>query len=694
MISIIDSQLFIPNKARSRLICLDILVVLGIWWPSLPGLKYPFFFLYLLFISDLFFTFKRYILSDLVSFLYEFSIILFLLCGILLGFVFTHKFDLITFKDFINTSILITIFFIMKVYIRSIDDFKYFMKYFYEIIIFLAVLLILFKFFVTVNIISNSNQIFSWLFSNSDNIDYNFALIPVITSLIILLEKNYSLKPYRKKIFLVNTLLLVFVIHILFSGSRRGLGALILLIIVILLVHLVKLVYKNDLINRVATSTKSFLFLILLVLPLAVFIFLHSPYQIKNKIIEGIGSDNILLTKNKITLDLMKYSLLFNANIDYNSLFNKIWKPEFNSIDPESSWGSRYHKTVFPLPKSPVDIPYNAKGLLIDSTCFIDPFPEVIGSQLPMLINQFEVNDNEKYELSIFCYVSEGFSGTSVRYQPGWKAIEQKAIKEFTSATYNLDKKGTWQKLAFEFISGDGNVQVYSVIDLQDSTVFNSMKGYVIFAYPQISNTKNILKNSEVRTGDSTSIFLNNLLKTSSIYPLSSYNNSTIDNIRNKVNRFFSDDTVHSNVKIGNEIVKSQTLGHRYDRWKFAILVFSKEYNIIQKILGNGFNFVFLFGDVFLKDENKSDWPHNPFLSILLYSGIIGLLIYCFFLYKVFYYYILYRKEYPLLFIFFLITFFFAFFSSGSPFDPPVFGFFSILPFFIHSVHKWEALSA
>jgi hypothetical protein len=44
--------------------------------------------------------------------------------------------------------------------------------------------------------------------------------------------------------------------------------------------------------------------------------------------------------------------------------------------------------------------------------------------------------------------------------------------------------------------------------------------------------------------------------------------------------------------------------------------------------------------------------------------------------------------EYKMLAIFFLITFFFSFFSAGSPFDPPIMGFFVILPFFIHSINK------
>ena len=126
----------------------------------------------------------------------------------------------------------------------------------------------------------------------------------------------------------------------------------------------------------------------------------------------------------------------------------------------------------------------------------------------------------------------------------------------------------------------------------------------------------------------------------------------------------------------------------RYVRWQFAWQIFTKEFNWRQKVFGGGFNFLNWYGYYFLKDRTKTDYPHNPFLYILLYSGILGVSLYLFFLYKVFYFYLKYRKEYWIFFVFFLITFFFCFFSSGNPFDPPIMGFFMILPFFIHSVHK------
>jgi O-antigen ligase len=91
-----------------------------------------------------------------------------------------------------------------------------------------------------------------------------------------------------------------------------------------------------------------------------------------------------------------------------------------------------------------------------------------------------------------------------------------------------------------------------------------------------------------------------------------------------------------------------------------------------------------------MNDKTKSDYPHNPFLYILLYSGLVGLILYLVLLWKVFYYYIKYMNEYYLFFTFFIITYFFTFFSGGNPFDPPIMGLFMILPFLINSIHELD----
>ena len=172
------------------------------------------------------------------------------------------------------------------------------------------------------------------------------------------------------------------------------------------------------------------------------------------------------------------------------------------------------------------------------------------------------------------------------------------------------------------------------------------------------------------------------------------YIQSDSDLIRNWFKEIIKEDTAYSTPKSSLIIdtVSSYFIDDRLSRWQFAIQIFLKEYSWKQKFFGGGFKFLNWFGYNFLKNKTSTDYPHNPFLSILLYSGIIGLIIYIFLIFRVFSYYLKYLKDYPVLFIFFIITFFFSFFSGANPFDPPIMGFFIILPFFIHSVHKKDLI--
>jgi O-antigen ligase len=126
----------------------------------------------------------------------------------------------------------------------------------------------------------------------------------------------------------------------------------------------------------------------------------------------------------------------------------------------------------------------------------------------------------------------------------------------------------------------------------------------------------------------------------------------------------------------------------RTTRWQFAKDNWNMKFRWYHKLFGHGFDYMEWYGEKFMGDSKKFDWPHNPFISTILYSGIIGLVFYLLLLLKVFMLYIEYRKKYAVLLIGFLITFFFSFFSGSSPFDPPIMGFFIMLPFLIQSIHK------
>jgi hypothetical protein len=466
----------------------------------------------------------------------------------------------------------------------------------------------------------------------------------------------------------------------------------------------------------------------------------HTSNSFKNKALETIGSKNILDTKVKITDIFIRYSFFFDKSISFPALYNTIWTPEFNSTDPESSWGVRNHKQIFPLTGRNVEIvPKEAKGYLLDSTTnsyHTDNYCDAYS-----LLVDLNVNTGDKYRASVYCFASQDFDGDIARLTVGTDCIIERKVFGQPVALYNLNEKGIWRKLEIDFECISGKVPIYISLVKKGVADLSDLKGYIIFAYPEFKklekndstlsesyfqnrdnieyinsnisenqshkenliSAKNLLWKGAKYSDDQNYTFLEShysrLLTSSgffditgSIASLQLSSSITQDPIRRLANNLISEDTTYHGYKsaLNVDTTLNKYGDERVVRWLFAIQIFSKEFNWKQKIFGGGFNFLNWYGYYFLKDKTQSDWPHNPFLSILLYSGILGLCVYCFLLYRVVYIYLKYLKEYPLLFIFFLITFFFSFFSGGSPFDPPIMGFFVILPFFIHSVCKGE----
>jgi hypothetical protein len=481
---------------------------------------------------------------------------------------------------------------------------------------------------------------------------------------------------------------------------------------------------------------------------------------IKNKIFYRYNSDNYDLSKKGYWQKLELYFDCVNGEVnfclgfikkdisDFSTLkgtvvfaypqFNKINKPILISKndprDPDTGWGTRTHKTIYPLFGKNVEIvPHYTKGYLMDSTCNSSYYIQSNICESYTKTATINVENNQKYYASVFCFVSEDFDGNDISLLIYGSGIKTKLVGINGSSSYDLLKKGYWQKLELSFDCKDGEVNICLSFIKKNVKDFSSLKGYVIFAFPyyyEINNQDSILTysswldikiNANLFPFQKDSIFIDNFQVSKEtrndtyqfsskmhFYNFSNYTNSSFcsfplflkkivslttldrDPIKNWIAKFINEDTTYYPYKTHIEIdtVSNQLSKSRFVRWQFAWQIFAKEYNWSRKIFGGGFNHLNWFGYYFLKDKTKSDWPHNPFLSVLLYSGIIGLILYIFFLYKVFYYYIKYIKEYPLLFIFFIITFFFSFFSGGSPFDPPIMGFFVMLPFFIHYVHK------
>jgi hypothetical protein len=383
-------------------------------------------------------------------------------------------------------------------------------------------------------------------------------------------------------------------------------------------------------------------------------------------------------------------------------------------------------------------------GYQMDSTCNGESWDGNAYSFT--VIGNSKVSEGDSLCASVFCFVSKEFNGTWVIL------LSEGATIGNTKFEYDLKKKDSWQKLSVKVVCNAGDAPVYLYFSKYGSADFSSLKGHVIFAYPQVEiirKSGEIIENSEhsylydgigkfkifgfehrsllsfegsdaglnptiLKDGSEVVANLDDqvkLLREKNIVNISNYvKNSHLitqlkllsfsipsqriqydqDLIRNWIARIISEDTAYYGYKsdIKTNKISSVFFNDRLVRWQFAWQVFVKEYSLKEKIFGGGFDFLNWYGYYFLKHKTMSDYPHNPFLSILLYSGIVGLSFYILLLFMAVKYYLKYLKKFYLLFIFFIIIFFFSFFSGGSPFDPPIMGFFTLLPFYIHSIYK------
>lgn len=744
-------MIYLSGKIDRKTIEINALVItvmLYLLRATVPFFKYPFLLLFfgLIIYSSIY---KQvYAIPGLKIFYKSFYVIFFLVLALLASFLLSDKIYLIIFKDLCNTLILGTLFLLMAINIHSNSDLKIFYNRFtFYVIIFgfmISCILLLNLFFLSPYHNNSALHHDSWIsYIEMISKDYNFALLPVFSGIIaafFLINDSCSV---LKKVSL-NILLIIYSITILFSGSRRGLILLSCFIILLVLNQLVLLVRKDILLRQIRHITKWYL------LSISIMTFLL------------IGFLFIIPIKTKInTLNILGISVKSFKNISYNILsrypaiisnpgydrFQKIfWNEKPNPLFPDTWWGFRIYTTEFPLSGENVRIvPENAVGYKMDNTCNADSWNNNAYSYTDIsgLFNSDLTQDSCKnYFASVYCFVSKDFDGTYVRLAAEGE-IKGKVFQE-----YNLNEKGSWQKLNIKFRpdsktrSGIPPVYLYwakfGVFD------FSSLKGYVIYAYPQyyIDNTNDsisvsavihsrnnlvpiddknekfnldnlisienaeyhstkqlLLKNrSAIKAKlDLNAAFLNNYLLTESGLITNMYLTgflSLIDKIDDPVRRWtaklISEDTVYHAYKsiIVVDAFQNNVIAERIVRWRFAFQIFLKEYNIKQKLFGGGFNFLNWYGYYFLKDRTLSDYPHNPFLSILLYSGLLGLILYVFLLFKAVKYYSSYFQEYSQFFLFFLITFFLSFFSAGSPFDPPVMGFFFMLPFFVNSIKK------
>ena len=126
------------------------------------------------------------------------------------------------------------------------------------------------------------------------------------------------------------------------------------------------------------------------------------------------------------------------------------------------------------------------------------------------------------------------------------------------------------------------------------------------------------------------------------------------------------------NIKLKDHFIRP-----RIDRWKYTMELYG-DYTIPEKFFGSGFDYLQKFRKKF-SETKEFDYPHNIFLSVLLYSGIIGLLIFLWLIFNTCKYYM--KSKLYSLFIAYLLILSFVLFSSDSIFELPLLTGFIVIPY-------------
>jgi len=362
--------------------------------------------------------------------------------------------------------------------------------------------------------------------------------------------------------------------------------------------------------------------------------------------------------------------------------------PEFNYLehDPRDprTWAKRSFKLYTDLPGD-LGLPDSTYGYSMDSTCNATSWKGNAYSYTN--IAELEVRDGDRIMASVYSYVSDDFNGS-------WVRLSCESTFGNSHDVYSMDEKGTWQRLNLEIESREGMARLYLYFAKNDVSDFSGLEGNVIFANPRyfvIRSDSSSETLSELQTHNRRETFkAYALMPVITSLMIAVQDSDDLDPFRSWLARVYSEDTTYYgyNARITVDTVQTNFLSQRVDRWQFGWQLYTREYNFVKKLLGGGFDHLNWYGSFFHGKKTLSDWPHNPILSVLLYSGILGLGIYILFLLMVLRYFFRYIREYGILFLFFLLTFSFAFFSGTTPFDPPVLGFLVMIPFCIHHYNR------
>ncbi|MGE0078229.1 MAG: hypothetical protein AB7S48_10255 [Bacteroidales bacterium] len=674
-------------KDRIRIELLISFILLFILRLAIP--QYVKFILLSLFLVSLiyalYFFLKRYRVFGKDYFRYNTPIIV-VFIFYFISFILTDDKQLQLWKDGFNVFLVLLFYIFTFVFIFNINEFSLIFKRLPRYIIIIGGFVV---FFSTLKFLFQNIGIkFDFLFvegfgypiGTSLSVDYNFYALFCLLVLFFSFPYFFSNYSFIIRI-LIQIATFTLFLCIFLSVSRRGLIIEFSLFFIGIILFISSFFKQNKLINF---RKNTFLIIILsIIFGFSYYYFLYEiPVSKRNQFINTSIFD---YNEVKGYLDIHTYRgrTIINNNVSYKDASDRLWLSKIDPKNPYTGWANGNYIIVNPLTGNNVEIvPEGAVGASVGK----NSGSRVEGSYAYYESRLFDkvIQPRRKYTVSLYCYVSPDFDGDNVRIGVLGN------FKTISFLNYDLSRKGIWQKLFYNFQADSiAPIRAYLFLIKRNVKNLDSLKGHIIFSYPDVDS---------VRLPSDMSIVFNNFKKND----LEELNDLKVVRIEKTKIRFkvyksslflfeFDEQKDQNHDSLINmtgsnfrkDMINDYFSGSRLDRWRYAVYLYRYEYKWWQKIIGGGFGYTRKFAKEF-NDPDEYDYPHNPFLGVLLYSGILGLIAYIWFLYKAVFYYWIYRKEYWTLGLAFCASFFFAFFSANTPFDPAIMGILTILPYFIH----------
>jgi hypothetical protein len=536
--------------------------------------------------------------------------------------------------------------------------------------------------------------------------DYNFSILAILYGLILATYYLTTAENLRlSRIIMLNAIMVVFLINILLVPSRRG--VIIFLMFLLLLIALRMWVLFKPKAHRVLFRLRRYDAFLIVVLLMSwgihIFLFSLSPASKKNFLIRS-GLYRIELRK-KVTDLYSRYAGMVDPDLSYRQAYYLLWDPGNNPTAHEGHAGDADEDEVAggspdppPIHGGLADFRPNDSAVIrkLTSNDSDDPKAILLGAFSPEGGAQSRFYADVGDTLQISAWVKVFKWNRHLRLQvPNTDHDGNECV--FVKKEWEGD--GRWHRVQM-MVAYDvfGTLPVWIGGGGEGERSSLSCWSRIRIAEPDsidegvaVSNTPpeiHMADPSTLKAAQTEPKGLNEKQDSRDASFSKSWSGLNSTRLLQPLQGCLLKDTSGEKAPLfTGEWVSGAYEDDRKGRWKMALDIF-RYYDPFRKITGGGLAYLPAYGKVFHDNPGHYDYPHNPLLSTLLYSGVIGAALYLFYLTAALIMHLRHLPRRGMFFLLFLLTGLFVSVSGNSHFSVPAFALFCQLPFFFNDLDK------